>query len=242
MLMHYYQHHIGDFIRDTANLKDSQAITYLRLLWIYYESEAPLTSDVDVLALRVGATPEDVSLLLRAFFKLHDDVWMHSRCEREIAEYREICDRNRSNGKLGGRPKKKPSGFPVGSQSEPSGFPVGTLTSNHEPLTNSKPTTPDGFVEFWSAYPKKVGKGAAESAWKKLKPPADKCMSALANQKSSADWKKENGQYIPHPATWINQRRWEDGETSADPGELITLPDGRQITRAQQSFLKRVMA
>lgn len=114
---------------------------------------------------------------------------------------------------------------------------VHVIQSN--PIQSSQP---DGFVEFWSAYPKKVGKGAAESAWKKLKPPADKCMAALATQKNSVDWKKENGQYIPNPATWINQRRWEDGETAADPGELITLPDGRQITRAQQDFLKRVMA
>lgn len=147
--MHYYQHHIGDFIRDTSCLSNSQSAAYLRLLWIYYESEKPLPDDIDVLAMRVGSTPADVSLLLRAFFKKDGETWRHSRCDREIAEYHEIVDRNRHNGKLGGRPKKKPSGFPDGSQSVPSGNPVEsqwnpsgnpdeTLTSNHEPITNNQ--------------------------------------------------------------------------------------------------------
>jgi hypothetical protein len=81
--------------------------------------------------------------------------------------------------------------------------------------------TPDGFAEFWSAYPKKVGKGAAQAAWKKHKPDLAICIAAITTAKASRDWQKENGQYIPNPATWINQMRWEDGETvSATPAEF----------------------
>lgn len=71
--------------------------------------------------------------------------------------------------------------------------------------------TSDGFAEFWSAYPKKVGKGDAEKAWKKLKPDLSACLSAISTAKLSIDWLKEGGQFIPHPATWINGKRWEDG-------------------------------
>ena len=81
--------------------------------------------------------------------------------------------------------------------------------------------TPDGFAEFWSAYPKKVGKGAAQAAWKKHKPDLAICIAAITTAKASRDWQKENGQYIPNPVTWINQMRWEDGETvSATPAEF----------------------
>lgn len=69
---------------------------------------------------------------------------------------------------------------------------------------------PKGFAEFWSAYPKKIGKGAAEKAWKKNKPPVQKVLDAIEQQKSSPQWTKDKGQFIPNPATWINQSRWED--------------------------------
>ena len=70
-----------------------------------------------------------------------------------------------------------------------------------------------GFDEFWQSYPHKVGKKAALSAWKKLKPNAGlrvKIMESLETQKSSQQWRRENGRYIPNPATWLNQGRWDD--------------------------------
>ena len=67
-----------------------------------------------------------------------------------------------------------------------------------------------GFERFWTAYPKKVGKQAALSAYKKVKVPVDTLISAVEAQKRSAQWTKENGRYIPNPATWLNQGRWED--------------------------------
>ena len=72
--------------------------------------------------------------------------------------------------------------------------------------------------EFWRKYPKKVGKGAAEKAFDKIKPTQqvfERMLSAIEKQKNSAQWKKDNGQYIPNPATWLNQQRWEDEVTTA---------------------------
>ena len=93
--------------------------------------------------------------------------------------------------------------------------------SRKEKEKEKEKETPDGFDEFWSAYPKKVGKGAAQAAWKKHKPDLATCIAAITTAKASRDWQKENGQYIPHPATWLNQMRWEDGETvAASPAEF----------------------
>ena len=69
------------------------------------------------------------------------------------------------------------------------------------------------FTSFWSMYPRKVGKGAAYRAWKKILCQAETLQlieSALKWQKESDQWTKDNGQFIPHPSTWLNQGRWDD--------------------------------
>ena len=66
---------------------------------------------------------------------------------------------------------------------------------------------------FWKAYPKKKSKGQAEKAFRKIKPDEQLLATMLATierAKKSADWQKENGKYIPYPATWLNARGWED--------------------------------
>lgn len=72
------------------------------------------------------------------------------------------------------------------------------------------------FSIFGSAYPKKTGKGAAEKAFSKIHPSEEllqKMLKAIEIQKQSDQWRRENGQFIPLPSTWLNQKRWEDGPT-----------------------------
>lgn len=67
--------------------------------------------------------------------------------------------------------------------------------------------------EFWPVYPRKVDKAKALKAFVKLAPDADllaKMCAAVRVQAKSVDWLKDGGQFIPHPSTWINGRRWED--------------------------------
>ncbi len=68
------------------------------------------------------------------------------------------------------------------------------------------------FKQFWTLYPKKIGKKAAMKAWDKAKdkPPIEIILQKLSEQIKSEQWKKENGQFIPLPATWLNQGRWDD--------------------------------
>lgn len=72
---------------------------------------------------------------------------------------------------------------------------------------------PPGFDTFWSAYPKKTAKPQAAKAFARLRPsPAllAEMLQALARQAQSDQWRRDGGQFIPHPSTWINGRRWED--------------------------------
>lgn len=69
------------------------------------------------------------------------------------------------------------------------------------------------FNRFWTAYPKKVAKEDARKAWKKIKPNQeliDKIVIAVKAQSASEQWIKDNGQFIPNPATWLNRGQWED--------------------------------
>lgn len=86
--MNYYQHHIGDFIRDTSRLSDQQCMAYLRMIWMYYETEQPLESDIDALAFKIGANESDVQQILKHFFFEHDGRWHNSRCDKEILAFR----------------------------------------------------------------------------------------------------------------------------------------------------------
>ena len=76
------------------------------------------------------------------------------------------------------------------------------------------------FKLFWDAYPKKVGKQAAVKSFAKaLKlTDVDTMLKSIEAQKQSDQWRRDNGRYIPNPATWLNQGRWED-VVSGDSGE-----------------------
>ena len=110
--------------------------------------------------------------------------------------------------------------------------PVDTVDSVDETLTvlpnvtqatpspsPSPDPVPDRFARFWDAYPKKRDKGHAEKAFKALKVSEamlDLMLAAIAAQRQSLDWKKERGQFIPLPATWLHGKRWDD-EVDAAP-------------------------
>jgi len=69
------------------------------------------------------------------------------------------------------------------------------------------------FDRFWTEYPRKVAKQAARKAWSKIKPTqelAETILEAIEHHKLTRQWIKDDGQFIPHPSTFLNQRRWED--------------------------------
>lgn len=101
----------------------------------------------------------------------------------------------------------------------------------HARNTNTNTTTArqggaGGFDRFWAAYPNKVAKVAARQAWTKLAPTealVERILAALAGQARSPKWREDQGRFIPHPASWLNKRRWED--------EGVSLPDRPALPR-----------
>jgi uncharacterized protein YdaU (DUF1376 family) len=155
--MHYYQHHIGDFIKDTSFLTNEEIGIYMKLIWLYYDTEKPLPDDINLLCIKVNARNNHLAVenILCMYFQLVDEKWHHIRCDKEIAEYSEFCAKQKANGLKGGRPKssqEKPKDNPPVSQSEPKK----SLTTNHKPLTTNHSKDippPEGVdVSLWNDY------------------------------------------------------------------------------------------
>jgi len=91
--MHYYQHHIGGFIKDTSFLTNEEIGIYLKLIWLYYDTEKPLPNNLFELGMKTGTrdNTEMLSGLLEMFFSFHsvEDCWHHNRCDKEIAHYKQ---------------------------------------------------------------------------------------------------------------------------------------------------------
>ena len=106
--MHYYPHHIGDFVRATARLTDSQAMTYLRLMWLYYDKEQPLVNDMALLSAHVGSDHETIRLMLSMYFKLDDQgFWRNKRCDETIKKYKDELEKRSKAGIASAESKKK---------------------------------------------------------------------------------------------------------------------------------------
>ena len=92
------------------------------------------------------------------------------------------------------------------------------------------------FDAFWKAYPRKFDKIKARKAFKKLNPSEklfNTILSTLEKQKNNYNWKKENRQYMPYPATYLNNRRWED-EDGTD--NLYCSKHNKQVSDSEICF------
>lgn len=100
-----------------------------------------------------------------------------------------------------------------------------------------KPDFPDrgesGFESFWHLYPRKEGKQKAKEAYIKRQVGLGVILDALGRQVSSEQWNREGGRFIPLPATWLNQRRWED--------EPVQSYQGRRPDRQEIEAVRRLM-
>ncbi|CAB4133846.1 Protein of unknown function DUF1376 [uncultured Caudovirales phage] len=228
--MHYYQFNIADYRADTAHLSIIEHGIYRQLMDWYYLDEKPIPKETQVVMRRLSLGSDQVHYLtnvLNDFFLLTDSGYFHNRIAIELERYQVQFAKNRVNGQKGGRPSKPiESGTktqvvfennPIVTENNPSA----PLTNNHKPITiNHKPLKPytpigqksalEGFEAFWEIYPKKVGKGAARKIWEKSRPMLSTVLLALQWQIESAQWRKNNGQFIPNPATYLNQERWQD--------------------------------
>jgi len=242
--MNYYERHLGDYARDTAHLSMMEHGAYNLLLDRYYATEQGIPAD-QVHRLARARTREEraaVDTVLQEFFALQEGVWTHKRADDELVKAQARIKAARDNGRRGGRPKQnpeEPSGLWLGSVLETQVKAHQSPDTNHQTVKqNPLPPTgvgatfeppadppakvhefPPGFDRFWQAYPRKTAKPQAAKAFARLRPDEPlllRMLAALALQRQSAQWQRDDGQFIPHPSTWLNGRRWEDEGAQTD--------------------------
>ncbi len=139
--MHYYQFHIGDYRAATSHLSNEEDLAYRRLLDMYYDTEAPIPTDIDWVSRRLRLGSEVVLSVLKDMFELTENGYVNRRADSEIKAYHAYKLKQQTNGKRGGRPKKtqaKPTANPEETQQEPKK----SLTTNHKPTTKNQEIKP----------------------------------------------------------------------------------------------------
>ena len=114
----------------------------------------------------------------------------------------------------------------IPEQPPPTGAPAKRLTANGlGERRTANGAARERFDRWWRVYPRRIGKDAAWREWQKRSPSddlTDAMIRAVTAQKTSADWLKEGGQFIPHPRTWLHQGRWQD---ECDPAPTRVMSD-----------------
>lgn len=225
--MNFYKHHIGDYDQATRHLSFVEDAAYSRLIRKYYAEERPLPVSVEKIQKLIGARSKEekkaVLTVLEEFFELRDDGWHNSRCDEELGTAMAKAERNRTVGKLGGRPRK--SGNPDETQTKPTENPDGFVV---EPTENPS-QTPDSsnqIVERASRLPANWNPSDEEVEFcRKERPDLDPIGVAdqfrdywigVAGQKGcKRDWS----------ATWRNWVRSQRGNGKAMNGHGSTIFD-----------------
>lgn len=67
------------------------------------------------------------------------------------------------------------------------------------------------FDDFWSIYPRRQAKKDAMKAWNRIDSSRrDQILRGVRAWMRSEQWCRDDGRYIPMPATFLNGERWED--------------------------------
>jgi hypothetical protein len=139
-----------------------------------------------------------------------------ARWEKKYGSIRRVSKRNTKNGK-GKYPSPSPSPIPSPSPS-PSPSPKEQdsclepeKSPPREPSSKKRAVDSESFKSFWEIWPNKKAREAALRAWKKINPTEHpKIMLAVPAQIKSGDLNVVDITYCPHPATWLNDKRWND--------------------------------
>lgn len=108
----------------------------------------------------------------------------------------------------------------------------------------TKREVPDlpGFVRFWAAWPgntaggyaRKGGKAECLKLWAKgLEPHTEEILRHIAYMKTTKQWHETFGMYIPAPAVYLRQQRWDGADIPA-PGAPVQPAESARAREARE--------
>jgi len=233
----WYKFAAAEYQIKTIHLSDAEDLAYRRLLDMAYLSEKPIPLDCNLVSRRVRIDQDIVEQVLNEFFERTEQGFRNRRVEEEIQAYQTIIDRNLKGTKAAaekaaeraaqGLKRRSPRTINEPSRSH-DGIHEGSAkndTANLEGIQNknknSIPPTPlaGGFDRFWSVWPtspRKVGKAWCVGYWIKnqLDEKTEQIVAHVESLKNTTQWLSG---YDPAPKTYLNQRRWLDGDAPKSP-------------------------
>lgn len=184
---------------------------WLEILSISDRNESELPGDYEELVKAIAGRCQAAKKTVLAVFEFAKSrMWLTCEPTLRVSNYAKYHTTRDAKEIPSGISKASPPSEP----SEPSEPTRPYKKKNKTPYSPPKGDDAD-FNSFWSEYPKKIGKGAALKAWNKIRPnngTRTRILEAVRKQATWGQWTKEAGRYIPNPATWLNQQRWEDEE------------------------------
>lgn len=218
---------------------------YFKLLcfiWKDSKDQCSILDNNDLLARAIGTTVEQWLELRNELQHASEPLFeekmgrlLSARLHEEALKQRKYRKQQAIKGKLSAQQRFNRGSTAVQPEYQPKG---NSSSSSSSSLLKNKSTSTkrapgdvlnghrSGFELFWSQYPKKRNKGAAEKAWVRLEPDdvlLGTMLSKLEQAGQTDDWKKERGQFIPYPASWLNAKGWEDEYQTANYKDRIPL-------------------
>lgn len=223
--MQWYKWFPGDYQRDTNHLTFIEDAAYRRLLDAYFSSGKLPANIESLLRICRAITPDEqraVQKIVNEFFETNSSQLIHNKVETMLAQTAEKSQKRSEAGKLGAavtNSKRSANAtandvaFAENLNGKNSSIPEPDPEKKYLLDIPTKMVMDNKFDTFWAAYPKKVGKAKAKKEFCALKvniQTLNGILEALSIQCKSNNWTKEKGQYIPYPAKWLKERRWED--------------------------------
>jgi len=243
----WFRFYADDFFAGTADMSQAEVGAYIRLLCHQWNRGSIPVQPDKLQRLAGGIVTNEV---MQKFKIVENDCRKNQRMEVERGKQDAFIAKQRGNGVKSGEARRRlvEPRFNSGSTKNEPRFNSGCdlVPTKHEPpitITIGKDicssAMSDEFDKFWNSYPRRVGKKTAKASWSKLKP-EDKAdaMGKLPAFLSSEDWTKDGGQFVPHPATWLNGRRWEDEIAPQSPKAQA---NGKPLT-AEQRWGQKMLA
>lgn len=144
-------------------------------------------------------------------WRFHEWLEFQPSRAKKIAEREARAEAGRIGGKRSGQSRREAKAKQVASPLlEPPSRPVPTRPTSTD--VEVSPAVAGTFEDFWSVYPRKVGKGQAVKAWKAATKKADPAL-LIAAAAEFAKWhanESTDPKFIPYPTTWLNGERWND--------------------------------
>lgn len=218
--MNYYEHHLGDFARDTGHLSALEHGIYRLLLDWYYATEKPIP---DAQAARLARAPRKaVLLVLEEFFVPDGPLWRHKRVEAEIAKYRDKSEKaSRSAAARWSHSDRNATAMPTQCKGNAHQTPVTSNQSPEKQKQEQKRASPSAQPAKGSRLAPDWTPTAAELAWAKAKRPD---LDVAAQAESFRDfWHAKpgkDGRKTDWSATWRNWIRSSRANPSAGPAPI----------------------